>query len=712
MAEHGVWGIDIGQSALKALRCVLADDGTTVVADSFDFIEYPKILTQPEAEPEELIRDALTQFLERNEVKGDKVAISVSGQSGLARFIKLPPVDSKKIPDIVKYEAKQQIPFELDDVIWDYEELPGGSEEDGFALESEVGLFAMKRDKVYEAMQPFDDAGIELDIIQLTPLSIYNSVCHDLLQKQMADTEFDPDDPPESCVVLSLGTDTTDLVVTNGFRVWQRNIPVGGNQFTKQLTQELKLTFAKAEHLKKNARQAEDPKTIFQAMRPVFNDLVTEIQRSIGFFQSIDRQAKIGKIVALGNAMKLPGLKEYLAKNLNLEVVRPESFSQLAGPGVVNSPAFKENILSFSVCYGLCVQGLGKAKLSTSLLPQEILTHRMIRDKKPWAVGAVAILILGICFHFFFVARAANSVHKSKYDPSYSAVGLTDQKKQEFKTKNDELVAASDHLQGVGLAVVGDAERRLLLPEALTAVNACLPAVDPITEKSPPLGERDTIYIEAVETKYYENLEIWYQGLQEEFMKKGESAEPDEGSTAAAPPATPPAAPPATPGADPAAGGAATAGPTGEGWVFQLTGYHDYDVVGQQGAAHLRNTLLKKLMKGTIKLPAGPGGELTTTTMDELGIRFPVIADDTLLTVESIPNPEYDRRSQLRDQEIEGDEANGEKKDEIPELFYIDRYRFWVQFCWTPTPASQRLLERERLKQQKEAAESLAADGE
>ncbi len=107
---------------------------------------------------------------------------------------------------------------------------------------------------------------------------------------------------------MSLGTDSTDLVVTNGFRVWQRSIPLGGNHFTKALTKELKLTFAKAEHLKRNATTAQDPKAIFQAMRPVFNDLLTELQRSLGFFSNIDRHAKIGRIVALGNAFKLPGL--------------------------------------------------------------------------------------------------------------------------------------------------------------------------------------------------------------------------------------------------------------------------------------------------------------------------------------------------------------------------------------------------------------------
>ncbi len=65
------------------------------------------------------------------------------------------------------------------------------------------------------------------------------------------------------------------------------------NHFTKALTKELKLTFATAEHLKRNAAKADDPKALFQAMRPVFNDLLTEVQRSIGYFSNIDRRAKI-----------------------------------------------------------------------------------------------------------------------------------------------------------------------------------------------------------------------------------------------------------------------------------------------------------------------------------------------------------------------------------------------------------------------------------
>jgi type IV pilus assembly protein PilM len=406
-----VWGIDIGQCGIKALRCTL--EGDQVVADAFDYVEYPKILSQPEADPVQLVDDALQQFLSRNEITSeDRVAISVPGQSGLAKFFKPPPVDVKRIPEIVRYEARQQIPFPLEEVIWDFQQMAGGAEVDGFAIDTEVGLFAMKRDQVHRFIQPFERAEIDLDIVQLSPLAIYNFVSHDLLTDGPSEDEFDSDDPPESIVVLSMGTDATDLVITNGFRVWQRSIPLGGSHFTKQLTKEMKLTFAKAEHLKRNARQAEDPKTVFQAMRPIFNDMVTEIQRSIGYFQGIDRKAKIRGVVLLGNTVKLPGLQQYISKNLGYEVINFEKFNLLGGSSVISAPAFNDNILTYGVAYGLCLQGLRTSRLSTNLLPREILTQRIIKAKKPWAVASVSALMLACAFSFFFTYNVWSKVQE------------------------------------------------------------------------------------------------------------------------------------------------------------------------------------------------------------------------------------------------------------------------------------------------------------
>src|SRR6185503_2721493 len=151
----------------------------------------------------------------------------------------------------------------------------------------------------------------------------------------------------------------------------------------------------------------------FQAMRPVFADMVTEVQRSIGFFQSLDRKAKITGVVMLGNTVKLPGLVQYLSKHLGYEVQEIDSFNKLGGASVVAAPSFKDNVLAFSTCYGLCLQGLGKGKLSTNLLPQEILTQRMIRAKKPWAIAGVSAIILACALNFAFYCHRWSQVDQN-----------------------------------------------------------------------------------------------------------------------------------------------------------------------------------------------------------------------------------------------------------------------------------------------------------
>ena len=390
---QAVWGIDIGQAGLKAMRLRYAEAADQVIAVAFDYIPHAKILSQPDAVPDELIQTALSTFLSRNQVKGDLVAISVPGQSALTRFIQLPPVESSKVDEIVRYEAKQQIPFALEDVIWDYQTLGGGIEESGYVLGAEVGLFAMKKEGIHSAMKPFLANNVEVELVQLAPLALHNFLCFDQIGIRPGQIlEGDPD----HMIVLDMGTDNTTLLVTNGNKIWIRNVPIGGNHFTRALTKEMKLTFAKAEHLKCNATKAPDPRAVFQALRPVFNDYVAEIQRSIGYFSSVNRDSKITKIVGAGNGFKLAGLQKFLQQNLQYEVERADSLQALVGDTVLNAPLFQENVLSFAVPYGLALQALKLTRIHTTLLPSEIAVARKIRRKKPWAVATAATLLFGL----------------------------------------------------------------------------------------------------------------------------------------------------------------------------------------------------------------------------------------------------------------------------------------------------------------------------
>src|SRR5262249_27870409 len=151
------------------------------------------------------------------------------GQSGLARFVKLPPVEEKKITDIVRFEAKQQIPFNLEEVVWDYQKIGTGTVTDGFAMETEIGLFAMKRDMVNRYLQHFNDVGVEINLVQMAPLALCNFVAYDLLGKGAQGTG--EEDGRKRCIVaLDIGADSSNLVITDGNRIiWQRPIPLGGN---------------------------------------------------------------------------------------------------------------------------------------------------------------------------------------------------------------------------------------------------------------------------------------------------------------------------------------------------------------------------------------------------------------------------------------------------------------------------------------------------
>jgi type IV pilus assembly protein PilM len=731
--SDAVWGIDIGQCALKALRCRPHEkDDKRLVVEAFDYIEYPKILTQPEANRDELIKEALEQFVSRNDLAGEKVAIAVPGQSGLARFIKLPPVERKKIPDIVKYEARQQIPFALEDVVWDYQPLIG-SEDEGYAIETEVGLFAMKRDQVARHLKPLDDAGIDVEIIQLAPLAIYNFICFDRLN---IEGPYDPANPPQSTVIISLGTDTTDLVITNGYRVWQRSIPIGGNHFTKALTKELKLTFAKAEHLKRNAMKSENPKAIFQAMRPVFSDLVAEIQRSIGFFTSNNRNAKLGEMVALGNPMKLPGLQRFLSQNLDQQVKLVDQFNNLATGTATAGPQYKDNQLTFGVAYGLCVQAQDHAQLRTNLLPDEIITTRLVKAKKPWAVAAVALLLVGLTINYFMHYAALLTANKDDPQMATQIKGAQDIAKTvtDFVSENTTLVAQFDKVVTTAKNLQSNVDGRLLWLELFKAIDAALPKdmrpADKRQETEDDIAKREELHIEGIECEYKPDISGWQAGIQKFYTPAAKpaappAAAPAAGQTAdaagnATPPATPaapaadqaatPAAPVADATATPPAEGAAAA--TNAGWIIELRGYHLHNSLpSDEGEEFLKRTIIKNLELGKVKLPDGPNGKLVDVPIPDIGIKLPVVVTHEKIRPVTYfaEAPENAGGAGARLAGAEGvamAPGAAPQAGEQPKNFKLRKYRFVIQFCWQPQPRGQRL---EKAAQKKAAEPSTAA---
>ncbi len=524
---QAVWGIDLGRCALKAIKLrVGADDKVEIVA--CDYIEHEQDLSHAADKRHELIAAALEKFLSRNDISKDAVAISVPGQQTLARFTKLPPVAPKRIPDIVRYEADQQIPFDMDEVIWDYQTF----ESEGLP-DLEVGIFAIKRELLREHLLHFEQASIEPIAVQTGPLGVYNAAY------------FEDFIGSETTIMLDVGATNADLVIGTPHSLWTRTIQIGGNHFTEALVKAFKLSFAKAESLKRTADTSKYKRQIFQAMRPVFADLVQELQRSIGFYSSTHREAQIDKIVGCGNAFKLPGLEKYLHQNLDLAVQVISAPKKAVIAPTAQGEVIKDEFLSFTVAYGIALQSLERGKIQCNLLPTEIAKQLVWRKKKPaFAASAACLLLAGAMIWFrqsadmSTLTAEANAASTMSLDQAYNTIqdgapsSLSNRAQaQAILTAGKALKSELGRLRGQGqnereetAALVSLMRNKTVVLKITKIIHDALPipkgalgqatTVDQIQSLAdsgalPPRNQRQQIQIESLDTVWEPNLHAY-----------------------------------------------------------------------------------------------------------------------------------------------------------------------------------------------------------
>jgi type IV pilus assembly protein PilM len=323
----------------------------------------------------------LRQFVQRNDLGYDPIIISVPSQNSFARFVTLPPVEAKRLPEIVKFEAAQQIPFDMSEIQWDWQ-LMG----DPDSPEKKVGLFAIKNEVVNSALESFEREDLQISYVQMTPMALYNYLLFD--RPDLAGSD------KRATVIVNIGAESTDLVVCTASGVWQRCIMMGGNTFTTAIAETFKLSFEKAEKLKRTAPVSKYARQIFQAMRPVFTDWSGEVQRSLGFYTNSNPDVKLTRVIAMGGGTKLRGLIKYLSQTLQIPVEKPDAFKRLAVAPGISAAKFHENVSDFGIVYGLGLQGLGMARIESNLLPKNIARSMAWAGKMKYFIGAAVMLLV------------------------------------------------------------------------------------------------------------------------------------------------------------------------------------------------------------------------------------------------------------------------------------------------------------------------------
>ncbi len=474
-SSNACWGIELGAGSIKAIKLVRDGDGVRVA--DFVILPHKKVLSTPELDQDEAMRIAVGALTSQYDLSKATICISSPGHSAFARFAKLPPVEPKKVAGIVKYEAIQQIPFPLEEVEWDYQTF---ARED--SPDVEVGIFAMTRERVMQRLNLCNDANLRPDVLNLSPISVFNAMAHDLpITDETAGT-----------VLIDIGAVATDLIVADAGRVWVRTFPIGGHNFTEAIVGAFKLPYSKAEKLKREAEQSKHKKHIFQAMRPVFTDLAQEVQRSVSFYQQLHPESEIKRVIGFGETFRLIGLRKYLSQQLQIDVTRCERFKQIQVDGPAEAD-FQSATLGLATAYGLALQGLGMAAIDANLIPVNVIRESIWKKKTPMFVAAAVLAIAAGGASFIRPFLDSREVAAAQNLPGLSSV---QQVKQQGRNLRDQWQQISANAK-IGFA----AENVLRLFERRDVYNSLVNDIATLIATAPP-SQRDGYNVESVRMNY------------------------------------------------------------------------------------------------------------------------------------------------------------------------------------------------------------------
>ena len=382
-----ILALDIGASGLKLAEFIpLKSGGVELVRYAVGMLDLDP---HSEEDRHARITSTLQTMLAEAGIKPGPVLISVAGQSVFSKFVKLPPTDREKIQQIVQFEAQQNVPFPIDEVVWDYQLIgPGVGELD-------VMLAAIKAEIIQQLFTCIEAAGLEPELVDVAPMALYNA------------TRYNYNELPACTLVVDMGARSTDLIFIERGRVFNRSIPVAGNAITQQIMQEFTLAFADAEEMKKahafvafggayEGHKSEVVDKVSKSVRSVMTRMHAEIVRSINFYRGQQSGEAPTLVLLAGGTAIIPYTDTFLKEKLNVEVDYLNPFTNIAVSAAIPAEQIGRSAHVMGQVVGLALRRRMPCPIEINLLPPAKVAERAFRRKQPLLVFAILGIILTV----------------------------------------------------------------------------------------------------------------------------------------------------------------------------------------------------------------------------------------------------------------------------------------------------------------------------
>ncbi len=398
-----------------------------------------------EADTSAYIVSTIREMMRERRMKPAPLVMCVSGQAVFPRYVKLPPVGRDKVMQMVHYEAEQNVPFPIEEVVWDYQLVSGlGSDE------LNVMLVAAKIESIKRLTDCVQAAGLEPEIVDVAPMALYNVVRYNYPGL-------------EGCtMVLDIGARSSNLIFVEENRIFSRSIPVAGNAATQELMKEFDVGYAEAEKLKHQhgfvalggvyaGPEDKVADRVSRIVRGVVTRLHAEVSRSINFYRSQQGGSPPARVFLTGGSSVLPHMDTFFREKLKVPVEALNPFANIPVSPAIDHDRITGDIQLLGEVAGLALRRTLTCPVEISLLPPDIVARKTMRRRQPFFVmAALGVVLIMLCWWVYFLRRQEMLGERvAKVEARVGGLSAQVGKLQQVRTESAAVQAEADQLTSV-----------------------------------------------------------------------------------------------------------------------------------------------------------------------------------------------------------------------------------------------------------------------
>jgi len=436
--------LNIGAS--KAMLAEYAVGGKKLTLTAYGSGELPAIDVNDPGSIAASLPSVLHQIMREKGIRPAPLVVSLSGQMVFPRFAKFPPLnDAAKLEQLVRYEIEQNVPFPVDEIVSDHQFVGTTPEGDKAAM-----IVAAKLEGVRAVTDAVRSAGLKPAKVDVSPIAVVNAL--KFVSPQLAGCS----------VVLDIGAKTTNLIILEDEKIYNRSIPVAGNTITKEIAQAFGCSFEEAEQLKLErgyvalggVTEDEDEVSdrVSKIIRTVFTRLHAEISRSINFYRSQQGGSAPARLFLTGGSARLPQIAEFFQESLQVEVDFLNPLARISFGSKVNKSQLENDVFVLAESVGLALRGGDGAWLAVDLMPPELIEEAQAIRRIPFLAAAGVAVLAAIGMAVVVQSRAKDVAERQRASVEELNTSLGN-----LKTKLQASIKAE-----AGESARGDEVRRLM----------------------------------------------------------------------------------------------------------------------------------------------------------------------------------------------------------------------------------------------------------